>query len=42
LNLGLDLGAELDHLELAGEDLRQAAEPLGDVDLLQELLLLLG
>ena len=42
LDLGLDLGAELDHLELAGEDLREAAQPLGDVDLLEQLLLLLG
>ena len=42
LHLGLDLGAELDHLELAGEDPREVAQPLGDVDLLQQLLLLLG
>ncbi len=42
LHLGLDLGAELDHLELAGEDLGEVAQPLGDVDLLQQLLLLLG
>ena len=41
-DLGLDLGAELDHLELAGEDLREVAQPLGDVDLFQQLLLLLG
>ena len=29
LDLGLDLRAELDHLELAGEDLREAPQPLG-------------
>ena len=40
LDLGLDLGAELDHLELAGEDLREPAQPHGDVDLLEDLLLL--
>ncbi len=42
LHLGLDLGPELDHLELAGEDLDEVAQPLGDVDLLEQLLLLLG
>ena len=42
LDLGLDLGAELDDLELAGEDLREVAQAGGDVDLLQQLLLLLG
>ena len=42
LDLRLDLGAELDHLELAGEDLREVAEPGDDVDLLEQLLLLLG
>ena len=42
LDLRLDLGAELDHLELAGEDLREVAQAVGDVDLLQQLLLLLG
>ena len=42
LDLGLDLGAELDHLQLAGEDLREVAQALGDVDLLEQLLLLLG
>ena len=42
LDLGLDLAAELDHLELAGEDLREPAQPRGDVDLLQQLLLFLG
>ena len=42
LDLGLDLGAELDHLELAGEDLREVAEPGDDVDLLEQLLLLVG
>ena len=41
LHLGLDLSAELDHLELAGEDLREVAQPLGHIDLLQQLLLLL-
>ena len=42
LHLRLDLGAELDDLELAGEDLGEAAQPGGDVDLLEQLLLLLG
>ncbi len=42
LDLGLDLGAELDDLELAGEDLRERAQPGGDVDLLEQLLLFLG
>ncbi len=41
LDLGLDLGPEAHHLELAGEDLREAPEPLADVGLLQQLLLLL-
>ena len=42
LDLGLDLRAELDHLELAGEDLREPPQPPGDVDLLEQLLLLVG
>ena len=42
LDLGLDLRADRDDLELAGQDLRQPAQPLGDVDLLEQLLLLLG
>ena len=42
LDLGLDLGTELDHLELAGEDPRQHPQPLRDVDLLEQRLLLLG
>ena len=42
LDLGLDLGPELDHLELAGEDPREVAQPLGDVDLFEQFLLLLG
>ena len=42
LDLGLDLGAELDHLELAGEDLRQPSQALADIDLLEQLLLLGG
>ncbi len=42
LDLGLDLRAELDHLELAGEDLREAPKPPGHVDGLEQLLLLLG
>ena len=41
LDLGLDLRPDRDHLELAGEDLRQAAQALGDVELLEQLLLLL-
>ncbi len=39
---GLDLGPELDHLQLAGEDLGQPPQALRDVDLLEQLLLLLG
>ena len=42
LDLRLDLGAELDHLQLAGQDLREAAQPPADVHLLEQLLLLLG
>ena len=42
MDLGLDLGPDRDDLELAGEDLRQAAQPPADVDLLEQLLLLLG
>ena len=42
LDLRLDLGAELDHLELAGEDLGEAAQAARDVDLLEQLLLLGG
>ncbi len=39
LDLGLDLGADLGDLELASEDLRQPPQPLGDVELLEQLLL---
>ena len=39
LDLGLDPRADLDHLELAGEDLREPAQALADVDLLEQLLL---
>ena len=42
LNLGLDLRPELDHLELASEDLREPAQAPADVELLEELLLLGG
>ena len=42
LDLRLDLGADRDDLELAGEQLDQAPQPPGDVDLLEQLLLLLG
>ena len=42
LDLGLDLRAELDHLELAREQLREPPQPAGDVDLLEQLLLLRG
>src|SRR4051794_12390562 len=41
LDLGLDLGADRDHLELAGQRLGQAPQPAADVDLLQQRLLLL-
>ena len=42
LDLRLDLGAELDDLELAVEDLGEVAEAGADVVLLEQLLLLLG
>ena len=42
LDLRLDLRADRHHLELARQDLRQPAQPLADVDLLEQRLLLLG
>ena len=42
LDLVLDLRADRDDLELAREDLDEAAQALDDVDLLEQLLLLLG
>ena len=42
LDLGLDLRAELHHLELAREHRRELSQPLGHVALLEQLLLLLG
>ena len=42
LDLGLDLRPDRDDLELAREDLGQPPQAAGDVDLLEELLLLLG
>ena len=42
LDLRLDLRAELEHLELAAEDPRDLAQPLLDVELLEQLLALLG
>ncbi len=42
LHLRLDPRPDRGDLELAGEDLREAAQPAGHVALLQELLLLLG
>ena len=42
LDLGLDLRPKCDHLELARQDLRETAQPLGHVDLLEKLLLLVG
>ena len=42
LDLGLDPRAELDHLELAGQELGEPPQAPGDVDLLEQLLLLLG
>src|SRR4051794_24769481 len=41
LDLGLDLGADRDPLELARQRLGQAPQPAADVDLLQQRLLLL-
>ena len=42
LDLGLDLRADRDDLELAREDVDEAAQAQGDVDLLEQPLLLLG
>ena len=42
LDLRLDLRAELEHLELAAQDRRDRAQPQLDVDLLEDLLALLG
>ena len=42
LDLGLDLRADRHHLELAGEELRQAPQALAHVELLEQRLLLLG
>ena len=42
LDLRLDLRAELEHLELAVQDRRDLAQPLLDVDRLEQLLALLG
>jgi hypothetical protein len=42
LHLRLNLRAELEHLHLAIQDRRDVTQPLLDVRLLQELLLLLG
>ncbi len=42
VDLALDLGADRDDVELAGEDLGQPSQPAGDVDLLQQRLALLG
>ena len=42
VDLALDLGADRDDVELAGEDLGQPAQPLRDVDLLEQRLPLLG
>ena len=42
MDLGLDPAADLDQLELAGEDLGQEPQPPRDVALLEQALLLLG
>ena len=42
VDLALDLRADGDDVELAGEDLGQPAQPLADVDLLEQRLALLG
>jgi hypothetical protein len=42
LDLALDLRADRDDLELACEDVDEAPQPLADVDLLEQALLLLG
>jgi hypothetical protein len=42
LDLRLDPGPELDHIELASQDLREPAQALAHVDLFQQPLLLLG
>ncbi len=41
-HVGLDLGAQLEHLELAREDARELAQPLLDVGLFEQLLLVFG
>src|SRR5262249_20800657 len=42
LHLRLDLRAELEHLDLPGEDRRDLAQPLADVGRLEEALALVG
>ena len=42
LDLVLDLGAQLQHFQLAVHERGQPAQPLGEVDLLEQLLLVLG
>ena len=42
VDLALDLRADRDDVELAGEDLGQAAQAAGDVDLLEQRLALLA
>ena len=42
LDLGLDAAADLDELELAGEDLGEQPQPLGHIALLEQALLVLG
>ena len=41
-HVGLDLGAQLEHLELAGQDAGELAQPLLDVGLFEQLLLVFG
>ena len=42
LDLVLDLGAQLQHFQLPVHEGGQTAQPLGEVDLLEQLLLVLG
>ena len=41
-HVGLDLGAQLEHLELARQDAGELAQPLLDVGLFEQLLLVFG
>ena len=42
LDLALDAALQLEHLDLLGQELADHAQPIGDVDRLEQLLALLG